>query len=52
MVPIFKPKVSGLDHALAVQPEEEDKEERGRQMDLMTVNICHSFSAEGFFESQ
>ena len=52
MVRIFKPKVSGLDHAMVVQIQEEDKEEREKQMDLMTVDNSHSFSAEGFFESQ
>ena len=52
IVPIFKPKVSGLVQAMAVQFPEEDKEEREKQIDLMTVNNCHAFSAEGFFESQ
>lgn len=51
MVPMFKPKVSGLDQAMVVQFEE-DKEERKGQMDLMTINNSHSFSADGFFESQ
>ena len=52
VVPFFKQKMSGLSHAMDVQPEEQDKEEREKQMDLMPVNNCHCFSAEGFFESQ
>ena len=51
-IPLFKPKMSGHDHAMVNQAKEQDKEDIQTGEDLMTVNKCHSFSVEGFFESQ